>query len=163
MQRFVSILTIVAVLLCTFSCTVGMCCVSKAEWCEDGNGENIRTGVCRSCSCCRPADVAKKADGAKKGKGGDNQRTGFPQKSQQSDHNHPWNHQDCQGVCSGAILNSTDSLFTFAVTCHFFSLVVMPVSKISASSIKPEPIAEPAAVPESSGREIRLYVCSLTC
>ena len=135
LQRFVSILLIFAVILCTFSCTSGGCCAS----------EESAVKLAPSTGCCSKCCERKRQSPAESP----------PKNSRCPDE------CLCQGVCGGAIFEKADVLLAVPPIDHFTRLIADATSPIddlrcSNSRFRIE-------CSQNGGLALRLHVCSLTC
>jgi hypothetical protein len=147
MNRIVSILLIIAVLQCTFTCTAGSCCAVDSE-------SSVKADSAKSCCrhCQNAADSSREVPNQSKTEGpiGDSD-------------DHDSDSCVCQGACSGM------------VPCKSVELKAAPNS-VPLSMIDELPVLQgcsrlnsPAAEDESPdsrtdhGLSMRIRVCSLTC
>ena len=136
-RRFVSIMTVVALLLCTFSCASGMCCAaSNAK-------QETSPPVERCCKCCRPSEAASDAPNS------DDERLPEP--------------CSCQGICAGAIVAKADTPLTAAVPCGCPLAIVESHACGATQHGSQLSFTDDPRDSCHSGRILRLHVCSLTC
>lgn len=147
MQRFVSSILIIAVLLCTFSCTSGRCCA------VDLPAEAIAQSAKSCCKHCQrdPQPSDQRPERSKS-------------ETPSSSHEEPdADCCSCQGACSGMVrskpieLKATSGAMLVSLTAHFqmFGGSAVVVLRASADDL---PNRE-----TSHGLSMRIRVCSLTC
>ena len=135
LQRFVSILLIFAVVLCTFSCTSGGCCAS----------EDTVAKVPPSTDCCAKCCERK---------------THSPPENTPKDSRCP-DECLCQGVCGGAILEKADVQLAVPPMDRFTPLIADPASRTDSLRCSNSRFRNECS--QTGGLDLRLRVCSLTC
>jgi hypothetical protein len=136
-HRFVSILTIVALLFCTVSCASGVCCVARdAE-------SAAATEVERCCKCCASHESSSDTPGS------DEQPLQEPCR--------------CQGVCAGAIVEKADTLPTAITHCCFLPTIVESHLLLRPANGCQRLYVNDLLESCRGGRNLRFHLCSLTC
>ncbi len=147
MNRFVSIILIIAVLQCTFSCTSGSCCAVDSQ-------TSVVAPASRSCcSHCRGL-----ADSSSE----------LPAKSRSKTSDEPHDGRDsdccpCQGACSGMVRSKHVELKTAPNSVPLSLIVELPVLRgcfvLDSSAIEDVFPNQKTA----HGLSMRVRVCSLIC
>ena len=147
MNRFVSIILIISVLQCTFSCTSGNCCAI------DSHTTTVAKSAKSCCSHCRQtADSASQSS--------DHSKSTTP-----DEHNNDQNTDSCfcQGACAGMVRSNNVELK--AVTNSVLhSLIVELLVLRGCSGLESPAIVDGFPNPKTAhGLSMRVRVCSLTC
>ena len=147
MHRFVSITLIIAVLQCTFSCTVGSCCAVDSE-------SSVKAHRAKSCCshCQRVADSSSPLRGDSK--------TGNPHESNDGHESDPCS---CQGACAGMVPCRHVELKAAPNSFPLSLILELPVS-MGCSGLDSRATEDDASNQRTAhGLSMRIRVCSLTC
>ena len=147
MNRFVSIILIIAVLQCTFSCSSGSCCAIDSE---------SRVAPQSAKSCCSHCRGAAETSSALPG----NSESEIPA---ESDENQDPDSCTCQGVCSGTIPSKQIELKTAPTSAPLGLIAELPVLFASSGLISRATAVDLHARITPHGLAMRVRVCSLTC
>ena len=147
MNRSVSIILIIAVLQCTFSCTSGNCCAI------DSQTSNVARAAKSCCSRCR---------------GNADSTSELPASSRSKTSNEPKDGRDpdsctCQGACSGMVPTKQVELKATPNSVLLCTNVELPIQK-GCSGLDSPAIVDGFPNPKTAhGLSMRVRVCSLTC
>ena len=146
MNRFVSIILIIAVLQCTFSCTSGSCCAVESQTSVDAAAKSC-------CSHCRgTADSSSELPASSKSK-----TSNEPNDGRDSDS------CTCQGACSGMVCSKHVQLIAAPNSILPNLIVELPVLRDCSGLDSPAAVDDFPNQKTAHGLTMRVRVCSLTC